>query len=131
MWPVRADHAARPTHRPPLQRSDLLAIEPEHMLEIRRISRKITGHSSDHHDRAVSFCRAEWYDGMVILRASRGLPPFDGVRARERAAFVEDDTVGRKASCERASVPRLLRGEVRGDGLRQVDGHEGKSSIGE
>jgi diadenosine tetraphosphatase ApaH/serine/threonine PP2A family protein phosphatase len=73
---------------------------------------------------------AERCDAMVVFRSSRGIPPFNRVCPRERATFVADDAVGRKATGEGTRVRRFFRCEVRGDWFRQADQHEGTSSIG-
>jgi DNA-binding HxlR family transcriptional regulator len=101
------------------------------VVEIHRTSWERTGYSAHDYDCAVLFDCAERDDGMVIFRASGRIPPLDRGRPSECTTFVTDDTVGRKASGERDGVFRLLGGKVRGDGLRQVDRHDDKSSIGE
>ena len=101
------------------------------MLEFDRTAGELAGHSAENHERTVPLSRGERYYRVLILRTSSGVPFFDRSPPRERAALIVDDAVAREASSERSGVPGFLRREVRGDGLRQVDRHGDRSSLGE
>ena len=105
---------------PDFQRSDLVTLQAEDVLEVHRAALEIARDPAEHDDLAISIICAERLDRVVILFPRPGIPCPYGSHAAERSSFITDDAIPDEATGERIRVARFLRGEICCDRLGQI-----------